>query len=124
MKYKITLSNKEVYVVGNDDYQKIKNNINQPFIQLEVGVINPAFIISMKEDPEAIREEIQNRQNEETLQIISRPVLMDLEEVKMYRPDFVKEALEAKKKSDSLSTLQTEQQSVNLLKRLKGIPDQ
>jgi len=93
MKYKITLSNKEQYVVDEVDYNKILQNIGEPFIKIAQAVINPAFIISMKEDEEAVRDLLLEKRNEETLKLISKPMELTVEDIKKYRPDFVKEAL-------------------------------
>lgn len=96
MKYTISLSNKEVYTVDEEDYNKITENINEPLVKLKVGIINPAFVISMKPDQETLREEVREKRNEETLRLISKPNLVEVDEVRSYRPDFIKEALSQK----------------------------
>ena len=98
MKYTVVLSNKVTMVLDQEDKDKLVANISAPFVQTKEGVINPAYIVAIKEDKEASREEMIDKRYEETKELPTGK--MSLEQVRSFRPDFVNEVLEARKRAE------------------------
>lgn len=57
MIYELSLSNGAKLQITEKDLQKIRNNIAEKFIEVETGIINPSFIVSISIDLEATKKE-------------------------------------------------------------------
>lgn len=94
MIYKLQLSNKESISITEQEYEKFKNNVNSNFIEFKEGLVNPSFVVSITIDYEATAQEQKYITTQETIEMVSAPIQLTVEEVKQFRPDFVREILD------------------------------
>lgn len=57
MIYELSLSNNKTLQISERDLLKIKSNIAEKFIEVEFGIVNPSFIVSIRIDEEATKKE-------------------------------------------------------------------
>lgn len=77
MIYKIILGKNEIRI-GEDDRDKIVNNIGKSFIVLQSGeVVNPSFIQGIVIDHEAGRNEQLNSPSKKVVMIDGKPTLLE-----------------------------------------------
>jgi len=99
MIYKVILGKTEI-LIGDEDKEKIVQNIDKNFILLKSGeVINPSFVQGIVIDHEATKEEIKKKGIKNKSRLLDDPPsrLMTTEEreavgklVKNYKPHFLK----------------------------------
>lgn len=60
MIYKLILSTKEEMEVSQAEFNYFKQNMSANFIELEAGIINPSFVVSVIIDEKLSKEENKN----------------------------------------------------------------
>lgn len=63
MIYRLVLSNKEEICVSEAEFNYFKENMSSNFIQLEGGIINPSFVVSILIDEEGTYKDNIKRMN-------------------------------------------------------------
>lgn len=67
MNYKITLSNKEDFIINEKEFEYFKENITSSFLEFENGIINPSFVISIQKVES--KKQVSNAQIAEQLKL-------------------------------------------------------
>jgi hypothetical protein len=67
MIYKLILSTKEEIKISHEEYIRFKENISSNFIELDAGIINPSFVVSV-----IIDEELSIKDNNDRLYLIDK----------------------------------------------------
>lgn len=94
MIYKLQLSTKESISINEKELEKFRQNVGANFIELENGIINPSFVVSITADWEATRAETKSlRASSESY--LPEPINDERgsqtmkEELERYRPEFM-----------------------------------